>query len=162
MSRLLDQVRAAIRTRHYSPRTEESYVAWIRRYIEFHQRRHPAVMGAAEVGAFLSHLAVSRQVSASTQNQALSAILFLYREVLGQDLPWLDDVVRAKKLTNVRAAGKDDSTVVRPVRRLTLEAALEWVGADELVEVTPESIRVRKRVLSETDRKREARKAKSS
>lgn len=97
MSRLLDQVRAAIRTRHYSPRTEASYVAWIRRYIEYHQRRHPAVMGAAEVGAFLSHLAVSRRVSASTQNQALSALLFLYREVLGQDLPWLDDVVRAKK-----------------------------------------------------------------
>ena len=72
------------------------------------------------------------------------------------------NVIKAKKLSNVRAAGKDDATVVRPVRRLTLEAALEWVGADELVEVTPKSIRVRKRTLSESQRRREARQAKGS
>ncbi len=95
--RLLDTVRAAIRTRHFSRRTEKAYVAWIRRYVLHHGKRHPRELGAAEVSAFLSHLAVDRAVSASTQNQALAALLFLYREVLGVDLPWLDDLVRAKK-----------------------------------------------------------------
>jgi site-specific recombinase XerD len=94
--RLLDRVRAAIRARHYSRRTEKTYVAWIRRYIVFHGKRHPAEMGAAEVTQFLTALAVERNVAASTQNQALSALLFLYREVLEQGLPWLDNVVRAK------------------------------------------------------------------
>ena len=101
MSRLLDQVRAAIRTRHYSPRTEASYVAWIRRYIEYHQRRHPAVMGAAEVGAFLSHLAVSRRVSASTQNQALNALVFLYKQVL--QIPLTDAINASIAATGLRA-----------------------------------------------------------
>jgi integron integrase len=95
--RLLDRVRAALRLRHYSRRTEEAYVAWIRRYILFHGKRHPADMGAAELTAFLSSLAVDGRVAASTQNQALSALLFLYREVLELDLPWLDGVVRAKR-----------------------------------------------------------------
>jgi len=94
--RLLDQVREAIRTRHYSRRTEESYVAWIRRFIIFHGKRHPKEMGEAEIAAFLSGLAVESKVSASTQNQALCAILFLYREVLKLDLCRLEDVVRAK------------------------------------------------------------------
>jgi site-specific recombinase XerD len=95
--RLLDRVREALRARHGSRRTEKSYVAWIRRYILFHGKRHPAEMGAAEVTHFLSALAVRGNVAASTQNQALSALLFLYRHVLEVDLPWLDDVVRAKR-----------------------------------------------------------------
>ena len=94
--KLLDRVRQAIRLRHYSRRTEKAYVGWIKRYIFFHSVRHPAQMGAAEITQFLSSLAVDAKVSASTQNQALSALLFLYREVLGQALPWLDDIVHAK------------------------------------------------------------------
>jgi integron integrase len=95
--KLLDQVRDKIKVKHYSIRTETQYVQWIRRFILFHGKRHPKEMGAAEAEAFLTHLAVEGNVSASTQNQALSALLFLYREVLGMELPWLDDVVRAKK-----------------------------------------------------------------
>ena len=95
--RLLDLVRDAIRARHYSRRTEKAHVGWIRRYIFFHGKRHPAEMGAAEITAFLSSLAVQGNVAASTQNQALSAVLFLYRDVLEQDVPWLDDIVRAKR-----------------------------------------------------------------
>ena len=94
--RLLDRVRHAIETRHYSRRTEKAYVHWTKRYIFFHGKRHPAEMGAAEVAAFLTSLAVQGKVAASTQNQALSALLFLYREVLGVELPWLDRLVRAK------------------------------------------------------------------
>ena len=95
--KLLDRVRAAIRSRHYSVRTEEAYVAWIKRYIFFHGKRHPSDMGAEEVTRFLSSLALDGHVAASTQNQALSALLFLYKEVLEQDLPWLDGIVRAKR-----------------------------------------------------------------
>jgi integron integrase len=95
--RLLDQVRAAIRTKGYSIRTEQAYVDWIRRYILFHQKRHPLDMGKSEIEAFLTHLAVNRDVAPSTQNQAFSALLFLYRHVLDQDMPWLDSVTRAKK-----------------------------------------------------------------
>jgi integron integrase len=95
--RLLDRVREAIRARHYSRRTEKAYVHWIKRYIFFNGKRHPADMGAAEVAAFLTALAVQSKVAASTQNQALSALLFLYREVLDAELPWLEDVVRAKR-----------------------------------------------------------------
>jgi integron integrase len=95
--KLLDQVRAEIRKRHYSLRTEASYVHWIRRFILFHGKRHPCEMGAAEIEAFLSDLAVRQNVSASTQNLALSAILFLYRDVLEVKLPWLDGITRAKK-----------------------------------------------------------------
>jgi integron integrase len=95
--RLLDRVRQALRARHYSRRTEESYVAWIRRYIVFHGKRHPIELGPPEVTRFLTWLAVDRRVAASTQNQALGALLFLYREVLEVDLPWLDEVVRAKR-----------------------------------------------------------------
>jgi integron integrase len=95
--KLLVQVRQAIRMRQYSPRTEEAYVAWIKRYIFFHRLRHPAEMGADNVQAFLSHLAVRNQVSASTQNQALAVLLFLYRHILGRDIGFLDDMVRAKR-----------------------------------------------------------------
>jgi integron integrase len=94
--RLLDRVRAAARARHYSVRTEKAYVHWIRRYIVFHGKRHPETLGAAEIESFLSALAVQRKVAASTQNQALAALLFLYREVLRIDLPWIDGIVRAK------------------------------------------------------------------
>jgi integron integrase len=95
--RLLDRVRAVLRARHYSRRTEDAYVAWIRRYVFFQGKRHPAEMGAEEVTAFLTALAVDSHVAASTQNQALSALLFLYRDVLEVDLPWLDGIVRAKR-----------------------------------------------------------------
>jgi site-specific recombinase XerD len=101
MPKLLEQVRNAIRTRHYSLRTEQTYIQWIKQYIIFNSKRHPSDLGAAEVSAFLSYLAVSRNVAASTQNQALAAILFLYRHVLKQELPWLQDVERAKRPTRV-------------------------------------------------------------
>lgn len=94
--RLLDLVRDRLRTRHYSYRTEQAYVFWIRRFVNHSGKRHPATLGGPEVEAFLTHLAVDRGVSASTQAQALSALLFLYRQVLEVDLPWLDNVVRAK------------------------------------------------------------------
>lgn len=95
--KLLDQVRDLIRLRHYSIRTETQYVQWIKRFIFFHGKRHPREMGGPEVEAFLTHLAVVGGVAAATQNQALSALLFLYSEVLGVNLPWLDNVTRAKK-----------------------------------------------------------------
>lgn len=95
--RLLDTVRQVLRARHYSMRTEKVYVWWIRRYIFFHAKRHPNEMGASEVTAFLSSLATQGKVSASTQNQAFSALLFLYREVLGRGLQGLEQVVRAKR-----------------------------------------------------------------
>lgn len=95
--KLLDQVRRLIRTKHYSLQTERAYVFWIRRYVLFHRKRHPADMGKVEIEAFLSHLATDKHVAASTQNQALSALLLLYRDVLGVQLPWLDGLTRAKK-----------------------------------------------------------------
>lgn len=95
--RLLDQVRDRCRANHYSIRTEKRYVDWICRFILFHNKRHPSDMGGSEVEAFLTHLAVVGKVAPSTQNQVLAAILFLYRDVLGIELPWLDGVTRAKK-----------------------------------------------------------------
>lgn len=94
--KLLDVVRARIRAKHYSLRTEEQYVDWVRRFILFHNKRHPAEMSAPDVARYLTHLAVERRVSASTQNQALAALLFLYRQVLDLDLPWIDNIVRAR------------------------------------------------------------------
>ena len=94
--KLLDQVREKLRVEHYAIRTEQTYVDWIRRYILFHDKRHPKELGAADVEAFLTHLAVAGKVAASTQNQAKSALLFLYREVLEIELPWLDKVTQAK------------------------------------------------------------------
>lgn len=95
--KLLDQVRDAIRLRHYSIRTEKAYTDWIRRFILFHKKRHPGEMAEAEVTQFLTHLARVGNVAASTQNQALSALLFLYKEVLKIEIGWLDKVERAKK-----------------------------------------------------------------
>jgi site-specific recombinase XerD len=95
--RLLDRVRTAARLRHFSRRTEEAYVAWIRRFVLHHGRRHPREMGAPEVVEFLSHLAVQGRVSASTQNQALSALVFLYRVVLERELQGLDTAARARR-----------------------------------------------------------------
>ncbi|NQD38577.1 integron integrase [Permianibacter sp. IMCC34836] len=99
--KLMDQVVEKLRVEHYSLRTEKTYCHWIRRFILFHRKRHPAEMGKYEVEQFLSALAVKDKVSASTQNQALAALLFLYRKVLSTDLPWLDDVVRARRTVRI-------------------------------------------------------------
>ena len=126
--RLLDEVRRVLRTRHYSLHTEQVYVGWIRRFILANGKRHPRDMGAVEVEQFLSRLAVQGHVAASTQNQALSALLFLYREVLGVDLPWLDGVTRAKRPRRVPTVLSADE-----VRRLL--AAMEgrpWLIASLL------------------------------
>lgn len=95
--KLLDQVREVIRLKHYSIRTEHAYVDWIKRYIFFHNKRHPREMGAPEISAFLSHLATDKQVAANTQNQALNALIFLYRQILSQDVGVLEGVIRAKR-----------------------------------------------------------------
>jgi site-specific recombinase XerD len=107
---LLDQVRDAIRLKHYSIRTEEAYVNWIRRFILFHGKRHPKDMGGPEIEAFLTHLAVEGHVAASTQNQALSALLFLYRDVLHQELNYPIDAVRAKPSQHLPAVLTKDET----------------------------------------------------
>src|SRR2546425_1073549 len=99
--KLMDRVRHAIRLRHYSHRTEEAYVYWIRRYIVFHKKRHPSDMGAPEVSAFLEWLAMRQRISASTQNQALCALLFLYREVLRLDIGAIQQVPRARTPTRL-------------------------------------------------------------
>jgi site-specific recombinase XerD len=94
--KLLEQVVAKMRVKHYSLRTEKTYVGWIKRFIWHHGKRHPKDMGVVEIEAFLTYLAVARNVSASTQNQAKSALLYLYKEVLAVELPWLDNVTQAK------------------------------------------------------------------
>ncbi len=99
--KLLEQVRQTMRRKHYSLRTEATYIDWIKRYIFFHNKRHPSEMGAPELEQFLNYLAVEKQVTASTQNQALSALVFLYREVLRKDFDWLDNLQRAKKSIRV-------------------------------------------------------------
>ena len=95
--KLLDQIRQLMRLRHYSLRTEEAYIGWIRRYILFHGKRHPRELGENDIAKFLSHLAIERRVAASTQNQALNALLFLYKEVLGRELGFISDTVRVKR-----------------------------------------------------------------
>jgi len=120
--KLLDQVRAKIRYKHYSIRTEETYCGWIRRFILFHGKRHPREMCAAEIEQFLTHLATVGNVAAATQNLALSAILFLYREVLEIELPWLDNIVPARRPKRLCRPGRglracpsaDDSPEVSP------------------------------------------------
>ena len=121
--KLLDQVRTAIRTRHYSIRTEATYLSWIKRFIVFHGKRHPRDMGVQEVHQFLSHLAVEGQVAASTQSQALSAILFLYQQVLKQDIGWLQDVVRAKQPQRLPVVLTQDE-VAQVLRRLS---GISWI-----------------------------------
>jgi integrase len=101
--RLLDQVRQTARLRHLSLRTDRAYVGWVYRFVVFHGKRHPSGMGAAEIRGFLSHLATAGRVSASTQNQALCALLFLYRDVLGVDPGRIDDVVRARRTRRIPA-----------------------------------------------------------
>jgi len=129
--KLLDRVRAAIRARHFSPRTEETYVMWIRRFILFHGKRHPSAMGGAEVNQFLTHLAVERHVSASTQNQALSALLFLYRVILEDPLPWLDDLIRAQRPLRVPVVLTIDEVraVLREMRGVPHLVALLLYGS---------------------------------
>ncbi len=95
--KLLDQMRDILRVKHYSLRTERSYCDWVKRFVRFHELRHPREMGAAEIGSFLTHLATVGDVAASTQNQVLSAILFLYQQVLKQEVGWVDEVERAKR-----------------------------------------------------------------
>ena len=135
--KLLDQVQAVLRVKHYSIRTERVYLDWIKRYILFHHKTPPAQMGAAEVEAFLSHLAVAGKVSASTQNQAKSALLFLYREVLAIALPWLDNVTRAKtpqRLPVVLTVSEVKSVLNRLDGTLWLMASLLYGGGLRLME----------------------------
>ena len=105
--RLLDALRQEVRKRHYSYRTEKQYVAWARRFILFHGRRHPAELSAQDIEAYLSHLATERNVAAATQAQALAAILFLYKRVLNVTLPWLENVTRARRPKRPPRARKD-------------------------------------------------------
>ena len=115
---LLHRVRDKIRLKHYSLRTEEAYCDWIRRFINFHGKRHPSEMSAAEIEAFLTWLAVEGRVAASTQNQAKSALLFLYGEVLGVELPWLDQIQRVKTPARLPVVLTRDE-VIRILTRLT-------------------------------------------
>ena len=135
--RLLDRLRDAIRARNYSPRTAEAYVFWVRRFVVFHGKRHPDTMGLAEVKSFLSYLAITRRVAASTQNQALGALLFLYRHVLGRDLARVDDLVRAKKPIRVPTVLTPDE-IARILRHLRgfpfLAAALMYGSGLRLME----------------------------
>lgn len=114
--RLLDQVRDALRVRHYSLRTEATYIQWIKRFILFHDKHHPLEMGEQEITAFLTHLAVHKHVSPSTQNQALAAILFLYKEVLERELDWMDDIKTTMIYTHVLQRG--GRGVMSPLDRL--------------------------------------------
>ena len=134
--KLLDQVRQLLRVRHYSPRTEEAYVAWIRRYILFHGKRHPAELAETEVSAFLSALALEGRVAASTQNQALSALLFLYKEVLHRKLAFIGGVVRVKrppKLPVVLAPAEVRSVLARLDGQYQLMAELLYGGWNQVV-----------------------------
>jgi len=135
--KLLDQVRDKLRVKHYSIRTEQTYVEWIKRYIFFHGKRHPQEMGAHEVEAFLTHLAVAGKVAASTQNQAKSALLYLYREVLGVELPWLDNVTQAKapkRLPVVLTVSEVQSVLSRLTGTHSLIASLLYGGGMRLME----------------------------
>jgi site-specific recombinase XerD len=118
--RLLDQFRAVIRLKHYSIRTEDAYLYWVRRYVRFCGLRHPSECGAAEVTSFLTHLATAEDVAASTQNQAKSALLFLYKEVLNCALPWLDGVESAKCAARLPVVLTEQE--VRPVLSETVQS----------------------------------------
>jgi integron integrase len=135
--KLLDQVRDLIRLKHYSIRTEQAYLGWIRRFIRFHHKRHPKEMGKTEIEAFLTHLAVQENVAASTQNQAMNAILFLYRNVLKQDLGWLEDVTRAKRparLPVVLTMEEVQAVLARLEGRYRLMASLLYGSGLKLME----------------------------
>jgi len=136
-SKFLAEVRGKLRYKHYSLRTEKSYIGWIKRFILFHHKRHPAEMGAAEVTAFLSHLATHGGVASATQNQALAALLFLYKEVLEQNLPWLSNVERAKKpkrLPTVLTTGEVSRLLDRLEGTLALMARLLYGSGMRLME----------------------------
>ena len=131
---LAEAVRRVIRARHMSPRTEKAYLGWIRRFLEFNRRRHPTDLGKTEIEAFLSHLATHRKVSASTQNQALSALLFLYREVYGWEFPWLARLSHQACATARRTPLVHRSCGGRPTRppltvrsRRGIVVAVRWV-----------------------------------
>lgn len=135
--KLLDQVVAKMRVKHYSIRTERSYVDWIKRFILFHDKQHPKDMGAAEVEAFLTHLAVARNVAASTQNQAKSALLYLYKEVLEVELPWLDKVTQAnapKRLPVVLTQGEVQAVLSRLDGSMWLIASLLYGSGLRIME----------------------------
>ena len=135
--RLLDEVRRRLRVKHYSLRTETVYVGWIRRFILANGKRHPREMGVLEVEQFLSRLAVEGQVAASTQNQALSALLFLYREVLAIELPWMEGVVRAKRprrLPTVLSRGEIQALLTQLDGRPWLLASLLYGTGMRLME----------------------------
>ena len=121
--RLLARVHEAIRRRYYSPRTEEAYVHWTKRFIVFSGKRHPEVLGEAEVTAFLNHLAAERRVATATQNQAPSAILFLYRMVLVRELPWLDGLQRPPRPPRLPVLNKGGRGVESPLDRLEQKEA---------------------------------------
>jgi len=135
--KLLDQVRDKLRVKHYSIRTEHAYVDWIKRYIIFHGKRHPKNMGARDIEAFLTHLAVAGKVAASTQNLAKSSILFLYREVLEIQLPWLDNVTQAKapkRLPVVLTVNEVQAVLSRLSGTHALIASLLYGGGMRLME----------------------------
>ncbi len=135
--KLLDQVRDKLRVKHYSIRTEQAYLGWIKRYIFFHDKRHPKDMGAEEIEAFLTHLAVEGNVAASTQNLAKSSLLFLYREVLEIQLPWLDNVTQAKapkRLPVVLTVSEVQSVLSRLNGTHSLIASLLYGGGMRLME----------------------------
>ena len=136
-SRLLDEMRRALRLRHHSRRTEKSYLGWVRRYIVFHGKRHPGELGPTEITAFLNDLASVRAVAPSTQNQALNALVFLYRRVLGLDVPQLDELVRARKprrLPVVLTVGEVRAVLARLQGASWLVAALLYGSGLRLLE----------------------------
>ena len=125
-TKLEDQIREACRVRHYSLATERSYVRWYKQFVRWAGLKHPATLGGDRVQAWLSHLATDREVSASTQRQALAAILFLYRQVLGMNLPWLADVVRA--LNQLGATPQDLLAILQAIKAAgALNAELEVI-----------------------------------
>lgn len=135
--KLLDQVSDKLRVKHYSIRTEQAYVGWIKRYIFFHDKRHPKDMGARDIEAFLTHLAVAGKVSASTQNLAKSSILFLYREVLEIQLEWLENVTQAKapkRLPVVLTVSEVQAVLSRLTGTHALIASLLYGGGMRLME----------------------------
>ena len=135
--RLLDQVRDKLRVKHYSIRTEQTYTDWIKRYIYFHDKRHPKDLGARDIEAFLTHLAVVGKVAASTQNLAKSSLLFLYREVLEIDLPWLDNITQAKapkRLPVVLTVSEVQSVMSHLTGTHSLIASLLYGGGMRLME----------------------------
>ena len=127
--KLLDQVRIVARVKHYSRKTEDAYVNWIKRFILFHHKRHPTEMGEPEIRQFLAHLAVDLQVSASTQTVALSALLFLYRAVLKRSLPYLEHIERAKPARRLPVVfSKSEVQMVLPISEIRHRNVQELMG----------------------------------